>query len=58
MEFKKTNETEHEVVLSKEEIESAVRQFIVTSKPEYSKDWIVIPKIKDETCKTYLKKLN
>jgi hypothetical protein len=44
MEFLKYNEQSVDVVLTPEDVESAVRQFICNCKPEYAKNWILNPK--------------
>lgn len=41
MDIQKYNEQAIDIILSPEEVESAVRQFICTCKPEYAKDWIL-----------------
>jgi hypothetical protein len=35
------NEQSKDIVLTPQEVESAVRQFIVTCHPEYAKDWLI-----------------
>lgn len=44
MEALKESEQVVEVILTPEDVESAVRQFICTCKPEYAKGWILNPK--------------
>lgn len=44
MDIMKYNEDAVDIVLTPEDVESAVRQFICTTKPEYAKGWIINPK--------------
>lgn len=44
MEIFKNGEMSADIVLTPEDVESAVRQFICTCNPEYSKNWIINPK--------------
>lgn len=41
MEFLKSNEQAVVIVLTPEDVESAIRQFICTCNPDYQKDWIL-----------------
>lgn len=40
----KENEQAHILHIPKEDVESAIRQWICEQKPEYAKDWILNPK--------------
>jgi len=44
MEIFKSNEQATEIILYPSDVESAIRQFICDSHPEYAKDWILNPK--------------
>ena len=44
MDLLKFNKDSVDIVLTPEDVESAVRQFICTCHPEYSKNWILNPK--------------
>lgn len=44
MDILKYNEQSADIVLTPEEVESAVRQFICVCHPEYDKNWIINPK--------------
>ena len=44
MEILKWNNQSMEVILTPEDVESAVRQFICTCHPEYAVNWILNPK--------------
>lgn len=44
MEIYKENDQAIVALLSPQDVESAVRQFICTCRPEYAKDWILNPK--------------
>lgn len=40
MEILKHNEQSAEIILTPNDVESAVRQFICTCHPEFAKDWV------------------
>jgi len=44
MEFLKFNDQSADVILTPEDVESAVRQFICDCHPEYKTNWILNPK--------------
>lgn len=44
MEIYKENDQAIVALLSPQDVESAVRQFICTCHPEYAKDWLLNPK--------------
>ena len=43
MEFTKESEQSVTIVLTPEDVERAIRQFICTCEPEYSKGWVSDP---------------
>lgn len=44
MEVLKSNEQACEIVLTPQDVESAIMQFICTCKPEFAKDWLLSAK--------------